>query len=633
MPERFAVIGTAGHIDHGKTALVRRLTGVDTDRLKEEKQRGISIDLGFAPLELPGGLRAGVVDVPGHERFIHNMLAGVGGIDLVLLVVAADEGVMPQTREHLAILDLLHIPRCVAVLSKCDLVDPAMLPLVEDELREVLGATRFAAAPVARFSARTGEGAEALKASVAAALGGLPLRSDTGAVRLPVDRVFTLEGFGTVVTGTLWRGRVRVGDTLTLQPSGRSVRVRTVESHDRRVEAIGAGSRVALSLHPLARDEARRGDWLVSPGSAEPRRRVSVRLELLRAAPRPLGQRTRVTFHLGSSDSPGVLRLLGVPGLEPGGTALAQLELRRPAVAERGDRFVVRAASPAATLGGGTVIETGVQRHRVHDAAGLERLGRLERGTAADRLAEALESSAGPMTPAQLERAAECAPSETPQALAELVTAGRAARVGGAYVSARRFEEARALLMSEVESLRREFPLRFGVGKGELKSRLQRSVPAALFDSLLARAVADGVLHAREDRVSATAEVALPADAARAAAAMLEAAREAGLQARPPAELAALGGPQGAEVLARLLFERSLVKLGPDLVFDPAALVAASALVRERLHTAPRLAVSDFKDLFGLSRKYLVPLLEHLDAVGVTRREGDVRVAGGPGKG
>ncbi|HVP39440.1 MAG TPA: selenocysteine-specific translation elongation factor, partial [Candidatus Saccharimonadales bacterium] len=567
MTARFAVIGTAGHIDHGKTALVRRLTGVDTDRLKEEKQRGISIDLGFAPLPLSPELSAGVVDVPGHERFIHNMLAGVGGIDLVLLVVAADEGVMPQTREHLAILDLLHIPRCVAVLTKCDLVEPEMLPLAAEEVRATLAATRFAGSPVVRFSARTGAGEPELRAALAEALRALPLRDGAGPARLPVDRVFTLEGFGTVVTGTLWRGRVRVGDTLELLPQGRSVRVRTLESHERRVEEAGPGSRVALSLHPLAREDARRGDWLVAPGSAPPSRRLSVRLELLRDAPRALGPRTAVTFHLGATEAFGILRLLGVEQLAPGGAALAQVELRRPVVAERGDRFVVRVASPPATLGGGTVIETGATRQRLHDTAAAERLARLEQGGSADRLGEALEGAAVPVSATELARASGCTLEEAGAGLGALLSEGRAMRVGEGFLGLRRWSQARSLLLAEVRAHRDEFPLRYGIGKGELKSRLQRSVPAAVFNSVLAAALAEGALYAREDRVALTVDAPLPPEAARAAEAMVAAAAAAGLQARPAGELAALGGAPGQEILSRLLFERQLVRFPGELVF------------------------------------------------------------------
>jgi selenocysteine-specific elongation factor len=629
---RFAVIGTAGHIDHGKTALVRRLTGVDTDRLKEEKQRGISIDLGFAPLALSAEVRAGVVDVPGHERFIHNMLAGVGGIDLVLLVVAADEGVMPQTREHLAILDLLHVPRCVAVLTKTDTVDPEMIPLAEEDVRAALSATRFAGSPVVRFSARTGAGEPELRAALAVALRGLPLRDEAGPARLPVDRVFTLEGFGTVVTGTLWRGRIRVGDSLLLQPGGKSLRVRTLETHGQRVEEVVAGNRVAVSLHPLARDGARRGDWLAGAGSPEPARRVSVRLELLKDAPRPLGLRTYVTFHLGAGDSPGILRLLGVEQLEPGGTALAQVELRRPTVAERGDRFVLRVASPAATLGGGTVIEAGVARLRVHDAAALERLSLMEHGGSADRVGQALEGAAEPVSVAELAQAAGCTPSEAATELGQLITAGRAMRVGPKFLGLRRWSQARSEVLAEVQAHRREFPMRFGIGKGELKSRLQRSVPAAVFDSVLAAALSDGSLYARADHVAPDPECPLPGAAARAAEAMLAAADAAGLKARSPNELAALGGPDGPEILARLVFERRIVKLAGDLAFSVAAIDQAARQVQRKLEGTPSLAMADFKQLFGLSRKFLVPLLEQLDTLGVTRREGEARVAGRPGR-
>src|SRR5215472_9204580 len=358
-PLRLAVVGTAGHIDHGKTALVRRLTGVDTDRLPEEKKRGISIDLGFAPLVTPAGARVGIVDVPGHERFVKNMLAGVGGVDLVLLVIAADEGVMPQTREHFSIVKLLGVERGVIALTKQDLVDDDWLKMVTRDVSALVAGSFLEQAPIVPVSAVTGVGTPELLAALDAQLSAAGARGADDPMRLPVDRVFTVEGFGTVVTGTLWRGAVRTGDVLELLPSGAQVRVRRVQVHGETVEEALAGQRTALALHGVERDQVTRGDWLCAPGSLRPSRVLDVRFELLSDYPREWKPDTRVRFHLGASEIIGRLLLLGTSaggGLCAGETALAQLRLEQPTVAARGDRFVIRSYSPSRTVGGGAVI-------------------------------------------------------------------------------------------------------------------------------------------------------------------------------------------------------------------------------------------------------------------------------------
>src|SRR5437867_507477 len=363
---RLAVIGTAGHIDHGKTALVRRLTGVDTDRLPEEKRRGISIDLGFAPLLTPGGVHAGIVDVPGHERFVKNMLAGVGGIDCALLVIAGDEGVMPQTREHLAIVKLLGIARAIVVLTKRDLVEADWVDLVRRDVRALLAGTPLAEAPIIEFSAVTGAGQAEVLAALDRQLAELPGRLVDDPARLPVDRVFTVEGFGTVVTGTLWRGRVRAGDAVELQPSGRATRVRRVQVHGATVDEARAGQRTAIALHAIEKENVQRGDWIVAAGSLRSSQILDVRFELLPDYPKIWGANQRMRFHLGASEIIGRLVLLEGASLESGHSALAQVRLEKPAVAARGDRFVVRTYSPARTAGGGVVIEpVAAKRRRV----------------------------------------------------------------------------------------------------------------------------------------------------------------------------------------------------------------------------------------------------------------------------
>src|SRR5512143_31583 len=387
---RLAVVGTAGHIDHGKTALVRRLTGVDTDRLPEEKKRGISIDLGFAPLVTPAGVRVGIVDVPGHERFVKNMLAGVGG--------------MPQTREHFDIVRLLGVRRGVVVLTKRDLVDDAWVAEVRKDVAALLAATPLAEAPVVEFSAVTGAGTPELLAAMDALLAGAGARALDEPARLPVDRVFTVEGFGTVVTGTLWRGRIRTGDTLELRPRGLPVRVRRVQVHGATVEEARAGQRTAVALHGVEREQVERGDWLLAPGSLASSSILDVRFELLDDWPKEWPANTRVRFHLGASEIIGRLVLLEGESVAPGRSALAQVRLERPTVAARGDRFVIRQYSPSHTIGGGSVIEPVAAKRRRH-AGGLGTLAGHEGGSLEARLLQSLEGHAKPASTALLAQA------------------------------------------------------------------------------------------------------------------------------------------------------------------------------------------------------------------------------------
>ena len=391
---RPVVIGTAGHIDHGKTALVRRLTGIDTDRLKEEKERGISIDLGFAHRTLPSGRRIAIVDVPGHERFVKNMLAGATGIDLVLLVVAADEGVMPQTREHLAIVNLLRVERGVVALTKSDLVDAETREVVRAEVKELLRPTALRGIPIVAVSSVTGAGIEDLIQAIEAAAGLAPGRSEEGAARLPIDRVFPVEGIGTVVTGTLWSGTVRPGDALELLPSGKAVRVRQVQVHDSTVEEARAGQRTALAIHGVPRESVARGDWLATPGRFNPSHILDVRLTLLESAPKPLGSRSRLRCHLGASEILGRAVLFERDTLPPGESGWAQLRLEAPATASPGDRIVIRSYSPALTIAGATVVDSAPAKRARLNHGDRARLETLLSGSTMEKLA-ALAEEAG----------------------------------------------------------------------------------------------------------------------------------------------------------------------------------------------------------------------------------------------
>jgi selenocysteine-specific elongation factor len=627
---RLAIVGTAGHIDHGKTALVRRLTGVDTDRLPEEKQRGISIDLGFAPLTTPAGVHVGIVDVPGHERFVKNMLAGVGGIDLVLLVVAADEGVMPQTREHLAIVQLLGIARGIVVLTKCDLVERDWLDEVARDVRALLAATPLAAAPIVEFSAATGAGEEALLEAIDSQLAGNPGRAIEAPVRLPVDRVFTVGGFGTVVTGTLWRGRIRPGDGLELLPAGLPVRTRRVQVHGVTMDEARAGQRTAVAVHGVAREQVSRGDWIVAPGSLRASTVLDVRFELLADYPREWKAATRVRFHVGASEIIGRLLLLEGSSLRPGGSALAQIVLERPAVPARGDRFVVRSYSPSRTVGGGVVIEPVATRRR-RRAGGLESLAVRESGSLEARLRERLAGLERPASLAALAQAVGESETSTAGALAALDRGREAVAVGAAHwLSHARWNAARESITRDVAAHCGRFPARFGIPKGELKSGLKSAVDGPLFDAAFDALVADGSLVVRGERVRPAASPWEPPAAVMAALERLEAELESsGLAVPETAAWQKQLGSSGPEVLSLGYFLDRLVRVNQELTYTARQMESLRAKLAAHFARKPTLSVADFKEMSGVSRKYAVPLLEHADRVGWTVRSGDERKAGG----
>jgi len=631
---RLAVVGTAGHIDHGKTALVRRLTGVDTDRLPEEKKRGISIDLGFAPLVTPAGVRVGLVDVPGHERFVKNMLAGVGGVDLVLLVIAADEGVMPQTREHMAIVKLLAVQRGVIVLTKRDLVDDDWLALVTRDARALVEGTFLAESPIVPFSAVTGAGTSELLAAMDAQLALLDERGGVGPARLPVDRVFTVEGFGTVVTGTLWRGRVRTGDVLELLPLGAEVRVRRVQVHGATVEEAVAGQRTALALHGVDRDQVTRGDWLCEPGSLRASRVLDVRFELLADHPREWKPDTRVRFHLGASEIIGRLLLLGDAArrpLPPGETALAQLRLERAAVAARGDRFVIRSYSPSRTVGGGSVIEPVAERRRRSEVEGLDSLEVHESGSLESRLMEKLGVASRPVSTEQLAQDVGEPVAAVAASLDSLVQRGSAvAPVPGRWLSDARWHEARDALERAVRAYSEQHPSRYGVMKGELKSGLKSALDSTLFDLAFAALLADGELELTGERVRPGDSPWEPPAATLALLEKLEAMLEAEAFLVPDNDTWQKALGTGAPEAAGLgFFLGRLVRVNAEFTYTAVQMERLRALVAGWFDAGnAAMTVADFRGFTGASRKFAVPLLEHCDRVGWTVRVGDERRRG-----
>jgi selenocysteine-specific elongation factor len=628
---RLAIVGTAGHIDHGKTALVHRLTGVDTDRLPEEKKRGISIDLGFAPLVTPGGVHLGIVDVPGHERFVKNMLAGVGGVDLVLLVIAADEGVMPQTREHLAIVRLLGVTRGVIVLTKRDLVEAAWVEEIRRDVAALLAGTPFATTPVVEFSAVTGAGTAELFAAMDAQLAGLALRPADEPARLPVDRVFTVEGFGTVVTGTLWRGRVRTGDTLELQPSGLPVRVRRVQVHGQTVEEARAGQRTAVALHGVEREQVERGDWLLVAGSLRPSSILDVRFEPVDDLEKEWPANTRVRFHLGASEIIGRLVLLEGESVAPGASALAQVRLERPTVAARGDRFVIRQYSPSHTIGGGSVIEPVAAKRRRHGA--LDALEVRESGSLEARLLQLVEAEVAPVSTSRLAQVVGESQTVTQAALARLLEEHEVAMpLPDRWLALKKWHAALETIEREVRGYADRYPSRFGYPKGELKSGLKVAMEGTLFDIAFHALEEEGRLEVRSQRVRPADSPWEPPAATMEALRKLEAELDATGMSVPDALIwQGKLGSEASEVATLGLFLERLVRVNQELIYTSHQMKVLRAKLADHFAKKAVLTMAEFKEMASVSRKYAVPLLEHCDRVGWTVRAGDERKKGGRG--
>ncbi|RME84065.1 MAG: selenocysteine-specific translation elongation factor [Caldilineae bacterium] len=626
------VIATAGHVDHGKSALVNALSGIDPDRLREEKLRGMTIDLGFAWMELPGGETVGIVDVPGHIDFIKNMLAGVGGVDAALFVVAADEGVMPQTEEHLAILDLLEVPRGVVALTKIDLIDEeGWLELVQEEVREALAATHLADAPIIPVSAQTGEGLQQLVESLAAVLAQAPPRPDLGRPRLNIDRAFTVAGFGTVVTGTLIDGRLQVGDEVEILPAGLRSRIRGLQSHKTRIETALPGSRVAANLTGLHPDQIERGQVLTLPGLLRGSRRLDVRLRALPDAPTPLRHNMEITFHAYAAEVYARLRLLEGDELAPGGETWAQIELREPVALVRGDHFIVRRPSPSNTLGGGVIVDpTPRRRHRRRRPEIFARLQTLLEGDPAD-LVEAVIDEHGPLSPAQVLERVDLSRAAASEALARLMSEGRVEPLDpqapqGPLLTRRGWIKFRQSLHDLLAAFHKEQPLRLGMPREEVKSRLQPrgGWSTRLFNALIARAVSEQVV------IEVGALLALPDFEVRfqpeQQAAVERLLRQFRAQPYTPPSVKECLEVVDEDVFNALLEQQVLVRVAADVVFGKEVYDEMVARIRETIRERGQISVAECRDMFGTSRKYALGLLEHLDQIRVTRREGDVRV-------
>ncbi len=614
------VIGTAGHVDHGKSVLVQALTGIDPDRLREEKERGMTIDLGFAWLTLPSGREASIVDVPGHERFIKNMLAGAGGIDLALLVIAADEGVMPQTREHLAILDLLGVSSGVLVITKTDLVDEEMLALVSADAREVVEGTALAGAPLVACSALTGQGLDGLRRLLDERLDETAGRRDVGRPRLPADRSFTMTGFGTVVTGTLIDGALEVGQEIEIVPGGARARIRGLQSHRRQVDRAPPGSRVAVNLSGVAKNDVRRGQVLALPGTLRPTNVLDVRLRALSSLRRPLRHDSELTLHTLAAEAPARLLLLDREALPPGDEGWAQLRLAEPVATVTGDRFVLR--TPNDTVGGGEIVDTRPRRHRRFHPPTLEALETLLGGSPDEALLAAL----GRVEPAPLEaiaRETNASAGELRAQVDALAAVGRLVSLGdGLLLTADGFAALGDRARSAVEAYHREHPLRRGVPREELRTRLR--LDERVFAAALARWRDDGLLTEKAATISLAghAPSLTPAQQSEADAYL---ATLAASPYAPPTDR-----PLSPELLAYLEEASRAVPVGDGVVFSAEAYREMVDRITEHLRREGTITLAQTRDLFATTRKYAQALLEHLDRAHVTRRVGDERVLRNP---
>jgi selenocysteine-specific elongation factor len=627
------IVGTAGHIDHGKTALVKALTGIDADRLKEEKERGITIDIGFAHLALDSNTTIGFIDVPGHERFIKNMLAGVGGIDMVMLVIAADESIMPQTREHLDICSLLHIKQGFTVLTKIDKVEPEMVSLVETEVRDFLKGTFLEKSPIVRVSSYTKEGIPQLIETLREFVGKAGPKDAMDIFRLPVDRCFTMKGFGTVVTGTLIAGKVQKEQEIEILPGRRKTRVRGIQVHGHASKEALAGQRTALNLQGLEVADVQRGMVLTLPGMFNGTSMLDCHLELLPSA-NTIAMRKRVRFHAGTAELMGYVVLLGQDRLEPGDSAFVQIRLEEPAFALPGDRFIVRQYSPMLTIGGGVILDAFPDKHRRTDPAIIQKLRIFKDSSIGDQLMAVIED-AGLKTVELMELAARrgLVPGRAREHIGTLAKAGRVRLLSEnppVFVAAKAFNEAATAATAAVQRFHETNPLVSGIGREELKARLFGDASNLLYQAVLDKLVTDKKIVLAGDVIHAFGRrVTLKADEEKMRDQLAVKFQSLGLQVPSPDELInglKLDRNTARKLIQLMIKENALVKISEEMLVHRSAMDKLIADVKALKSKNPKLGVGEFKDLTGVSRKFAIPLLEYLDRQRVTRRVGDERM-------
>lgn len=632
---KYIILGTAGHIDHGKSSLVKALTGIDPDRLKEEKERGITLDLGFASLDLPGGNRLGIVDVPGHEGLIKNMLAGVGGIDIVMLVIAADEGIMPQTREHLAICDLLHVKKGIIALTKTDMADKDWLALVTDEVRDFVKGTFLEKSPIVPVSSKTQENLPALVQELAKLSNEVSPKSSNGILRLPIDRVFTMKGFGTVITGTLLSGTISVEQEVDILPNGIKTRVRGIQSHNKAVQRAVAGQRTAVNLQGVEKDQLSRGDTIVSAGFFSTTKTLDAKLDLLKQAPRGLKTGSRIRFYNTTQEAIGRLTILGSNELTPGEEAFVQIRLEQPVIVQHGDRYILRFYSPMETLGGGVVLNPHTRRHK--QAAmkeSLQTLGVLEKGPIGEKLALLISGKglAGMEESAIIgDMAAD--KQEIQTALAALVQKKMILRVDNLYVHTSHVEELEKKALDLVKQYHKDNPLKPGLDKEELKGVLRMRLSPKVLNAAL-----DGLVKKKQLETEGS-KLRVPGFKAAGGKVqdevknrIVEAIRKGGSQPPVREEFPALFGisdKDARDLLKLLADEGRTVRINDSLHLDRDVLEKIRGDLKNHLAEKKEITMAEFRDLARTSRKFAVPLMEFFDSQKLTQRVGDKRVLRG----
>ncbi len=618
------IIGTAGHVDHGKSTLINRLTGINPDRLKQEQDREMSIELGFAWFELPDGEEIGIIDVPGHRDFIENMLSGIGGIDAALFVVAADEGVMPQTREHLAILDLLQIPAGVVALTKIDLVqDPEWLDLVEADLEETLSGTVLENAPIIRVSARSGVGIEQLVFALQDVLGQHPHRPDLGRPRLPVDRVFTLSGFGTIVTGTLIDGQLSVGDNVEILPSGLEGRIRGLQTHKRAEDIAFPGSRTAVNISGISHDQIDRGDTLIHPGTFQPTKMIDVWFTLLPDVREPLRHNTEIKLFIGAAEVMARLRLLGVEELEPGKDAFLQLMLQSPIVAQRQDRFIIRRPSPPATIGGGQVVDPHPRkRHRRYNTNRLEELEQLLIGTPEDILFQSAQKI-GASSLEEIIKASGLEKDQASKAADQLINQESLIELKGKQLllPADQVLALKKTLMNALERYHQENPLRPGMSREQLKSQL--NIDPNVFDAIISQMRDSGIIEEIGAKLRIKGhQVHFTSEQQKKINTLMD---QFDKEPYSPPSYKQSAELIGDDLVTALVETGRLVQISEDVLLKPSIFQEMKRTVIDHIRENGSISLAELRDKFNTSRKYAVAVLEYLDQTGVTLRKGDIR--------
>lgn len=619
------VIGTAGHVDHGKSTLVQALTGIDPDRLKEEKEREMTIDLGFAWLTLPSGQSVSIVDVPGHEAFIKNMLAGVGGIDAAMFIIAADEGVMPQTREHLAILDLLQVKGGVVALTKIDLLqEREWIDLVSADIRKQLAHTVLADAKIIPVSSRTREGIPDLLNELDRLLQVVSPKNDLGKPRLPIDRVFSMSGFGTVVTGTLIDGSFAVGDEVEIVPGGKRGRIRGLQTHKEKIERAIPGSRVAINLSGLAVEDLRRGEVVAHLGAISATTLVDAQVQYLASAPKALGHNAEVDFFSGSSEVPARVRLLDQEELKPGASGWIQLHLAQPIALAKNDRFIIRFPSPSITVGGGIIVDPHAQtRHRRFKSDVIARLETLAQGTPEEIVLQFLNvRGTNPADEKDIATATNLKPETLKQILKTQIESGAIIALGASYLPAAGWRALVQRMGQVLDEFHRAFPLRAGLPREEMKSKL--GLAPRVFDQLVERAVAEKTLNANADILRRPDfSIAFKPELQKKINSLVAQFDQSPYT--PPSAQEAEEAI-GVEALGALIAQEKLVRLNESVLLSPRAFAAMRDGVIATIRAKGQITAAEVRDQFNTSRKYAIALLEYLDEKRITKRVGDARV-------